>query len=101
MMLIRFLLSIPFVIIGESLRNLGMWIAPVQTIANGGVYRSELGGFLVNGFGESPRLCENVDIAQSVLSFRVGREIERYRTAVEEADQVLADKIGEAKPSCP
>ena len=101
MLIVRFLVCLPFVIIGETLRNIGFWIAPVKTIANGGLYQSELGGYYVNGFGEKVRMLDDVNQAEAVMAFRMNRQCERYRSAVEEETAVRDAKAGEAKSLCP
>jgi|GEM_PF-5288361 len=98
--LVRCLISVPIIVLGEAFVNLGMRIAPVKRVATGGIY-ADMDSFTVNGFGESLRRCENLDIAQSAMQHRMNRECERYRSAVEQAEQVQAAKRDEAKPLCP
>jgi hypothetical protein len=93
--LLRGLVSLPLVTLGASLGDLGVWISPVRRITMGGIY-ADMDAFTVSGFGEDALRCENLDIAQSVMQHRMNREFERYRSAVEEQEEVQAEKRSEA-----
>jgi hypothetical protein len=96
----RSIIAYPIILIGEVLVKIGMAIAPVQVIASGSLCLTDI-GFFTNGFGEGLRLTNDLESAETILTFRMHREIQKYRSAVEEAKEVQAAKQNEAKPSCP